>query len=55
MAGVFQAKKAGYRLNMEGFWPGDKFRIRAGILNKKVVTQIGWKQPGLFKNSKQMA
>jgi hypothetical protein len=31
MAGILQAKKAGYPLNMEGFWLSDKFRIRAGI------------------------
>jgi len=29
MAGIRQAKKAGYALNMEGFWLGDKFLIRA--------------------------
>jgi hypothetical protein len=29
MAGILQAKKAGYPLDMEGFWLSDKFRIRA--------------------------
>jgi hypothetical protein len=29
MAGILQAKKAGYPLNMEGFWLGDKFWIIA--------------------------
>jgi hypothetical protein len=31
MAGIFQAEKAGYPLNMKVFWPSDKFRIRADI------------------------
>jgi hypothetical protein len=31
MAGILQAKKAGYPLDMEGFWLGDKFRIIAVI------------------------
>lgn len=31
MAGIFQAKKAGYPLNMEGFWILDKFRSIAAI------------------------
>jgi hypothetical protein len=29
MAGILQAKKAGYPLDMEGFWLGDKFLIIA--------------------------
>jgi len=29
MAGIIQAKKAGYPLDMEGFWLGDKFWIIA--------------------------
>ena len=29
MAGIFQAKKAGYPLDMEGFWPDDNCRIIA--------------------------
>jgi len=33
MAAIFQAKKAGYPLDMEGFWLSDKFRIRADRLN----------------------
>jgi hypothetical protein len=32
MAGILQAKKDGYDLDMGGFWPGDKFRIIADIL-----------------------
>ena len=31
MAGILQAKKAGYPLDMEGFWLGDKFRIIADL------------------------
>jgi hypothetical protein len=31
MAGILQAKKAGYPLDMEGFWLGDKFWIIAEI------------------------
>ena len=31
MAGILQAKKYRYVLNMEGFWPGDKCRIIAVI------------------------
>jgi hypothetical protein len=31
MAGILQAKKAGYPLDMEDFWLGDKFRIIAVI------------------------
>jgi hypothetical protein len=52
---IIQAQEAIYALDMGGFWPGDNCRIIAAILNKKAVMQIGWKQPGLFKNSKQMA
>jgi hypothetical protein len=29
MAGILQAKKAGYAMDMEGFWPGDKCQIIA--------------------------
>ena len=29
MAGIIQAKKAIYLLNMEGFWPVDNYRIIA--------------------------
>jgi hypothetical protein len=32
-SGILQAKKAGYSLIMEGFWLGDKFRIRAVTSN----------------------
>ena len=29
--GIFQTEKFRYRLNIEGYRPGDKFRIRAAL------------------------
>ncbi|MGD0662701.1 MAG: hypothetical protein ABSD38_32010 [Syntrophorhabdales bacterium] len=42
MAGILQAKKAGYPLDMEGFWLGDKFWIIAAIYNLWGITKRHW-------------
>jgi hypothetical protein len=43
MAGIFQAEKAGYPLNMKVFWPSDKFRIRADSSREtSVLPADGW-------------
>lgn len=37
MPGILQAKKSRYALIMEGFWLGDKIRIRAVNLSLPIV------------------
>ncbi|MBU4232709.1 MAG: hypothetical protein KKF43_09285 [Proteobacteria bacterium] len=41
---IIQAKRAGYALNMEGFWLGDKFLIRAG--SESAIDSLNWQQTG---------
>jgi hypothetical protein len=42
MAGILQGLKAGDALDMESFWPDDKFRIRADSASPKAGLSPGW-------------
>jgi hypothetical protein len=53
MARIPQAKKAGYPLDMEGFWLGDKFRIIAVIFNIRIAGFCAEIPPGGPVSSKE--
>jgi len=54
MAGILQAKKDGYALDMEGFWLSDKFRIIADCVFVSLMLSKGGARRSVLNNLAKM-